>query len=48
MSTLENYRRVDNWPISLVPANGESGEMCEKTLGEREKRVGLWGKEDNC
>ncbi len=35
--TLEYYCRVDNWPLSLVPTNGESVEMCENISQRKEK-----------
>ncbi len=40
--------KVYNWPMSLAPMNGESGDMQEKPLREREKVVGLFGTEETC
>ena len=28
---------VYNWPMSLAPTNGESGELCKKTSLRKEK-----------
>ncbi len=29
--------KVYNWPMTLAPMNGESGDMCEKPLREQKK-----------
>ncbi len=29
--------KVYNWPMSLAPTNGESGDMCKKTSQRKEK-----------
>ncbi len=36
-ATLEYYCKVDNWPMSLAPMNGESGEMSVKTSQRKDK-----------
>ena len=40
-ATLDYYCRVDNWPMSLAPTNGGSGDLCKKNLSEKGKRWGL-------
>ncbi len=47
--------KVYNWPVSLIPTNRESGDICEKPLREREKSEAFknvivnWGeKSKNC